>query len=152
MARRAPVSSGSSTCSSGSPATGRIEIRGPVTSVSAEETSTSTSLPSSVHSTRRSVSPSICGLIATVVACVAVMAVCRVSDVPTIGTPNRSNPPRSGESWLCRPGERSSTTPTTDQPDVGSRWASRTNAAAESPAPTTSTRCRQRPARRIRCR
>ena len=52
--RRAPANSGSSTCSSGSPVTGRMCSRGPATSISPGATTRSISVPSSCQDSRRS--------------------------------------------------------------------------------------------------
>ena len=52
--RRLPANSGSSTCSSGSPVTGRMCSRGPATSISPGATTRSMSVPSSCQDSRRS--------------------------------------------------------------------------------------------------
>ncbi len=61
ISRRSPVNSGWSTCSSGSPATGLIVVRGPATSSSAGATHRSVPVFSSSQARSRSPAPLISG-------------------------------------------------------------------------------------------
>ena len=61
MTRRNPVNSGWSMCSRGSPATGRIVVRGPATSSSAGATHRSVPVFSSSQARSRSMTPLISG-------------------------------------------------------------------------------------------
>ncbi len=138
--RRPPLNSGCSTCSSGRPATGRMWMRGPAMSVSDGATTRSTPEPSSSQDSRRR------------------SAWLRSDHAPTatVSAPVCSQR-LDDRAWTCRrpgrprpsgPGVRSMQAPTTEKPAYGSRRSWRTSSAQERSRPTTTTRCRQRPAAR----
>ena len=148
MIRLTPPSSAWSTCSSGSPATGRIVVRGPATSSRAGATYRSVPVVSRSQPSWRSRVPSISGQEST--ATVSALKWSTASGI-VLSPPNTGTLPTALPTVDGRP-EPARQAPTTDMPWWLLRRSVAVSSATAGAWPTTTTRRRHWPAWRTLCR
>ena len=136
---------GRSTCSSGIPAAGRIDSRGPATSRMPGETTRSTSRSSSDQARRRSECPTRSGWLVTATTSASNRS---TADRASSGKPKTGTPSRCDDS-VHRVSRLDTHAATTSMPCPGAFWICAMRSAAESARPITTVRCRHWPRDRM---